>query len=443
MVVGPTPPRCSTGRSASRSCSDRAPAAADRHPHRRRRSTATATTTAARSTSPRASARARRAARCWSRARRRRSPARTSTFERDRRGRLKGFDESTELFLAPARSDERGRRAYRLAMRPTASCAGRRGCCRPARPVRRAALRRARLGLPARPRGAARRRGGGRALHVNYGLRDDADEDERALRRAVRAARRARSTSQRPRPPEGAGTCRPGRATCATPPRRGCARRAAPRRRRPHRRPTRSRPSSTGSPPRPAAARCSGMAAREGRLVRPLLACHARGDRRPTARSAGWRGARTRPTRRPATRATASAHGLVPALRGVHPAAEANVLRTAELLRDEAAVLDARVDDALAGRGRRSPSRAAWRALPPALAPARRAAARRRRGWAARPGRGSPRRRDRGAAPHRHGELDVGGGRARRRRARRAARRARPPTALTRRAREGSGGGAA
>jgi tRNA(Ile)-lysidine synthase len=39
----------------------------------------------------------------------------------------------------------------------------------------------------------------------------------------------------------------------------------------------------------------------------------------------------------------------VPALRAIHPAAEANLLRTTELLRDEAEVLDAVVDEALAG----------------------------------------------------------------------------------------------
>jgi tRNA(Ile)-lysidine synthase len=42
--------------------------------------------------------------------------------------------------------------------------------------------------------------------------------------------------------------------------------------------------------------------------------------------------------------------GLVPALRAVHPQAEANVLRTAERLREEAAVLDAAVAQALGGR---------------------------------------------------------------------------------------------
>jgi tRNA(Ile)-lysidine synthase len=58
--------------------------------------------------------------------------------------------------------------------------------------------------------------------------------------------------------------------------------------------------------------------------------------------------------------------GLVPALRELHPAAEANVVRTAELLRDEAAVLDEVVGTALAGRDRIAIERLA--ALPPALA---------------------------------------------------------------------------
>jgi tRNA(Ile)-lysidine synthase len=40
----------------------------------------------------------------------------------------------------------------------------------------------------------------------------------------------------------------------------------------------------------------------------------------------------------------------VPALRSLHPAAEANVVRTAELLREEAEVLDGVVETALGGR---------------------------------------------------------------------------------------------
>ena len=43
---------------------------------------------------------------------------------------------------------------------------------------------------------------------------------------------------------------------------------------------------------------------------------------------------------------------LVPALEAVHPAAVENVARTAELLREEAAVLDDAVERALGGAGR-------------------------------------------------------------------------------------------
>jgi tRNA(Ile)-lysidine synthase len=57
-------------------------------------------------------------------------------------------------------------------------------------------------------------------------------------------------------------------------------------------------------------------------------------------------------------------HGVVPALAAVHPAAEANVLRTAELLRDEADVLEALVTAELED-GRIAQAR--LRSLPPAL----------------------------------------------------------------------------
>jgi tRNA(Ile)-lysidine synthase len=52
-------------------------------------------------------------------------------------------------------------------------------------------------------------------------------------------------------------------------------------------------------------------------------------------------------------------HELLPALRAIHPAAEANILRTLEILRDEAEVLDALIET--------EPSVARIAALPPAL----------------------------------------------------------------------------
>ncbi len=86
-----------------------------------------------------------------------------------------------------------------------------------------------------------------------------------------------------------------------------------------------------------------GMAPREGRLVRPLLGltreqtasyCRARGlEWREDASNDDEQYARARVR-----------NGLVPALRAVHPAAEANVLRTAQLLREEAEVLDRLVE---------------------------------------------------------------------------------------------------
>ena len=95
-----------------------------------------------------------------------------------------------------------------------------------------------------------------------------------------------------------------------------------------------------------------GMRPRDGLLVRPLLGitraqttayCEARGlawcD---DATNAGDRYARNRVR-----------NGLVPALEQVHPAAAANVLRTAALLRDEGEVLDALVGEQLDERGGR------------------------------------------------------------------------------------------
>lgn len=110
-----------------------------------------------------------------------------------------------------------------------------------------------------------------------------------------------------------------------------------------------------------------GMPAKRGLLVRPLLAAGA--DREETAAWCAGRGLRW--VEDASNDADAYARGRVrnramPALRELHPAAEANLLRTAELLRDEAEVLDIVVDTALAGRDRIALGHLA--ALPPALA---------------------------------------------------------------------------
>jgi tRNA(Ile)-lysidine synthase len=109
-----------------------------------------------------------------------------------------------------------------------------------------------------------------------------------------------------------------------------------------------------------------GMRPREGRLVRPLLgAWRADTEAWCTAHGLAWREDPTNAS--PAYARNRARHGLIPALRELHPAAEANVLRTVELLRDEAAVLDAAVEAVLAEAGD-PPAVAHLRALPPALA---------------------------------------------------------------------------
>lgn len=108
-----------------------------------------------------------------------------------------------------------------------------------------------------------------------------------------------------------------------------------------------------------------GMSAREGRVVRPLL-CISREQTAAycQARGLSWREDESNLSERYARNRVR--HCLLPALRELHPAAEANVLRTAELLRDETDVLEALVEAELAGAQSISVERLA--ALPPALA---------------------------------------------------------------------------
>jgi tRNA(Ile)-lysidine synthase len=109
-----------------------------------------------------------------------------------------------------------------------------------------------------------------------------------------------------------------------------------------------------------------GMEPRGGDVVRPLLST-TRDETAAHCREHGlpWR-------EDPSNDSDAYARNrvraeLLPALRRLHPAAEANVLRTLELLRDEAAVLDAAVAVVLAEAGD-PPAVEHLRALPPALA---------------------------------------------------------------------------
>ena len=107
-----------------------------------------------------------------------------------------------------------------------------------------------------------------------------------------------------------------------------------------------------------------GMRPREGSLVRPLLGF----TREDTAAYCVERGLDWREDETNASAAYARNRiraGLVPAFRRVHPAAEDNVLAVARILRDEAEVLDELVGQVLGDGGH--VSLAALRALPAAL----------------------------------------------------------------------------
>jgi len=204
------------------------------------------------------------------------------------------------------------------------------------------------------------------ALHVNYGLRDDSDADERHCaglcdRLGVELA------VERPRRPEGPGNLQ----SWARDTRYAAAARLAL---------GRSAVIATGhtaddqvetilyrlasSPSRRA---LLGMKPRDGSLVRPLLGftreqttayCEERGLAwRDDPSNEGGEYARNRVR-----------HKLGPALAEIHPAAARNVLRTAELLRDEAEVLDALVDAEVGnGSDRDTIELERLAALPPAL----------------------------------------------------------------------------
>jgi tRNA(Ile)-lysidine synthase len=185
------------------------------------------------------------------------------------------------------------------------------------------------------------------ALHVNYGLREDSDEDEAHCRRLCERLG-VRLEVERPRRPEGAGNLQ----AWARDTRYAAAAALAL----PH-----EAAIATGhtaddqvetilyrlasSPSRRA---LLGMRPRDGNLVRPLLGF----SREETTRYCEERGLSWRddPTNEEVGYArNRIRHRLLPALTEIHPAAARNVLRTAELLRDEAEVLDALVEAELRG----------------------------------------------------------------------------------------------
>lgn len=249
------------------------------------------------------------------------------------------------------------------------------------------------------------------ALHVNYGLRDGAAEDE-AHCASLCERLGVELAVERPRRPAGPGNLQ----AWAREARYAAAARLAERR---------DASIATGhtaddqvetilyrlasSPGRRA---LLGMRPRDGRLVRPLLGV----TREQTTAYCAERGLpwRDDPTNlEPAFARNRVRHGLAAALAEVHPAAARNVLRTAELLRDEAAVLDELVDAEIGGSaedGRGTIELRRLAELPPAL---RRLVVQRLADRAAgRPVPGAARHADEVAALRRAGTamLDLGGG---------------------------------
>jgi tRNA(Ile)-lysidine synthase len=205
------------------------------------------------------------------------------------------------------------------------------------------------LDLVVRARGA----GEVAVLHVNYGLREEAGEDERfcaELCAELGAELGAELSVERPVRPEGPGNlqawARDTRYAAA-------ARIAAPRRATIVTGHTADDQVETilyrlaSSPSRRA---LLGMKARDGQLARPLLGTTREETTAYCERHGlSWRedASNAEPTyARNRIRA-----GLLPQLAKVHPAAAANVLRTASLLRDEAEVLDTLVAAELDGSG--------------------------------------------------------------------------------------------
>jgi tRNA(Ile)-lysidine synthase len=145
-----------------------------------------------------------------------------------------------------------------------------------------------------------------------------------------------------------------------------------------------------------------GMRARQGSLIRPLLSF----TREQTASYCRERGLAWREDESNETDAYARGRvrtRLVPALREIHPGAEQNVLALVELLREEAEVLQELVDDALGGETQIELDR--LRQLPPAL---RRLVVQRLADAAVgRPAPGTARRADEIAALGDHAALDL------------------------------------
>ncbi len=207
------------------------------------------------------------------------------------------------------------------------------------------------------------------ALHVNYGLRPEGAGADEAHCATLCAGLGVRLEVERPRRPEGAGNlqswARDTRYAAAA----GLAESADALIATGHTADDQVETILYRLASSPSRRALLGMRARDGRLVRPLLAF----TREETTayceeRGLAWRDDPS--NEQPTYARNRVRHGLLPALAEVHPAAARNVLRTAALLRDEAEVLDALVDDELDGSGEAPRGEIALQRLvelPPAL----------------------------------------------------------------------------
>jgi tRNA(Ile)-lysidine synthase len=250
-----------------------------------------------------------------------------------------------------------------------------------------------------------------KALHVNYGLRDDSDADERHCT-ALCESLGAGLEIERPRRPEGPGNlqawARDTRYAAAA----GLAEGRAATIVTGHTADDQVETILYRLASSPSRRALLGMRPHDGRLARPLLGfTRAETTAYCEQRRLAWRDDSS--NAEPAYARNRVRHGLLPELEKIHPAAAANVLRTAALLRDEAEVLDALVDAELDGSGEEARGRIALARLaelPPALR--RLVLQRLADGAAGRPVPGAARFADQVAALRRTGTamLDLGGG---------------------------------
>jgi tRNA(Ile)-lysidine synthase len=188
-----------------------------------------------------------------------------------------------------------------------------------------------------------------RALHVNYGLRAEADDDEAHCRAVCERLGVALTVHRTTRPADAAGNlqawARDVRYAAASTEAGGGLVAVG------HTASDQAETVLYRLAASPGRRPLLGMQPRAGQLVRPLLTV----TREETgawcrARGLAWRDDATNDSGEYARGRVR--HGLLAALQAVDARAAANVVRTAELLREEAEVLDVVVDTALAGRDR-------------------------------------------------------------------------------------------